>query len=420
MLKKISCSVSILLSITLLLFCSRFDETTGLGKDIIQDIDPSLTNVNQNFKSLDSMIVVSAFSIPDQNGSDFGIHRSSISVGMKDNVTASGFIEYKADWDIINKFGIGITDTTTFEIDSISLQVYTYNNTGENAGIPAKLDLYACINADSLSRTPLARQFPIASLYLSEDSTHYYGSTNSPTMLASIENFISSIKAQLKICDTDSCKDLLKTQLRFYLFSDDSNSVAHLSTEPTMKFFARKGLDSIRVSITPSYTNYVATDHNIDSISKIPVSSFATQRTAVFKLDISNLWKNLELFRSFRILSAGFSVTPKTYKNVYQDSDGDNSQTLNVLYHLSDKLYDNNSKFHGQTLRSVAKSVSVDSTGAPMDIFVLRNLEDIFQKLSSSRPSTVYLYLQLSGDEYKWKEVLWNNPEFKAILTTLE
>lgn len=366
------------------------------------------------------MIVVSAFSIPDQNGSDFGIHRSSISVGMKDNVTASGFVEYKANWDIINKFGIEITDTAIFEIDSISLQVYTYKDTDENAGIPIKLDLYSCINADSISRTPLAGQSPITSLYLSKDSTHYYGSYNDTTILDSIENFISSIKDQLINCPTDSCKNLLKTYLRFYLFSDDSNSVAHLSTEPTMKFFARKGLDSIRVSITPSYTNYVATDHNIDSISKIPVSSFATQRTAVFKLDISNLWKNLELFKSFQILSAGFSITPNTYKNIYQDSNDDKSQKLNVLYHLSDKLYDNNSEFHGQTLRSVEKSVSVDSIGAPTDVFVLRNLEDIFQELSSSRPSTVYLYLQLSSDEYKWKEVLWNNPEFKAILTTLE
>ncbi len=420
MLKKISCSVSILLSLTLLLSCSRFDETTGLGKDIIKDIDPTLTNVNQNFKSLDSMIVVSAFSIPDQNGSDFGIHRSSISVGLKDNVTASGFIEYKIDWDIINKFGIEITDTAKFKIDSISLQVYTYKDTSENAKIPAKLYLYYCINADSLSRTAMARQFPIASLCLSADSTYYYGSSNASAILSSVENFISSIKAQLKICDTDSCKALLKSYLRFYLFSDDSNSVAHLSTEPVMKFFAIKGPDSIRVSISPSYTNYVAIANNIDSISKIPVSSFATQRTAVFKLDISNLWNTLESFKSFRILSAGFSITPKTYKNVYQDTNGEISQTLNVLYHLSDKLYDKNSTLHGQTLRSVEKSVSVDSTGAPTDIFVLRNLEDIFQKLSSSRPSTVYLYLQLSGDDYKWKEVLWNNPEFKAVLTTLE
>lgn len=404
----------------LLLFCSRFDETTGLGKDIIQDIDPSLTDVNQNFKSLDSMIVVSAFSIPDQNGSNFGIHRSSISVGIKDNVTASGFVEYEVNWDTLNKFGIEITDTSTLEIDSISLQVYTYNDTGENAGIPEKLDLYACIDADSISRTPVARQLPITSLYLSEDSTHYSGSSDNTTILGSVEKFVSSIKEQIKICDTDSCKNLHKTYLRFYLFSDDSNSVAHLSTSPTMKFFARKGPDSIRVSISPSYTNYVAIDHDIDSVSKIPVSTFATQRIAVFKLDISNLWETLESFKSFQILSAGFSIAPKTYKNLYEDSDDETLQKLNVLYHLSDKLYDNNSTFHGQILRRVEKSVSTDSTGTPTDIFVLRNLEDIFHKLSSSRPSTVYLYLQLSGEEHGWKEVLWNNPEFKAILTTLE
>jgi hypothetical protein len=418
MLKKISRPVSILLSLIFLLSCSRFDETTSLGKDIIQDIDPLLTDVNQNFKTLDSMIVLNSFSIPDQNDSYFGIHRASISVGSKDNVSASGFVEFEANTDFLNKFGMEATDISTFKVDSISLQVYTYKDSSENARIPKKLDLYLCINSDSISRTALARQFPITSLYLSEDSTHYSGSSNNTTIRDSVEKFISNIKEQLKICATDSCKNLLKTYLRFYIFSDDSNSVAHLSTEPTMKFFARKGPDSIRVSITPRYTNYVAIDHNIDSISKIPISKFATQRTAVFKLDISNLWETMKSFKSFRILSAGFSITPKTYKDVYRDNE--ESQKLNVLYHLSDKLYDNNSAFHDQILRRVEKSVSADSTGAPADTFVLRNLEDIFHKLSSSRPPIVYLYLQLSGNEYRWKEVLWNNPEFKAILTTLE
>jgi hypothetical protein len=164
----------------------------------------------------------------------------------------------------------------------------------------------------------------------------------------------------------------------------------------------------------------VAIDHNIDSISKIPVSAFATQRTAVFKLDISNLWKNLDSIKSAQIISAGFSITPKAYKEVFDSSNDEAAKKLDVLYYLSDKLYDNNSTFHEQTLRRVEKSVSVDSTGNPSDTFILRNLEDIIHKLSSSRPSTVYLYLQLTDKEYRWKEVLWNNPEFKAILTTLE
>ena len=156
MLKKISRPVSILLSLIFLLSCSRFDETTSLGKDIIQDIDPLLTDVNQNFKTLDSMIVLNSFSIPDQNDSYFGIHRASISVGSKDNVSASGFVEFEANTDFLNKFGMEATDISTFKVDSISLQVYTYKDSSENARIPKKLDLYLCINSDSISRTPLA------------------------------------------------------------------------------------------------------------------------------------------------------------------------------------------------------------------------------------------------------------------------
>ncbi len=403
----------------LLLFCSRFDDTTSLGKDIIQDIDPSLTDVNGNFKSLDSMTVLSAFSIPDLKGSNNGIHRSTISVGTMDNVTASGFVEYTANADILDKFGIAVTDTSTFKIDSISMQVYTYKLTDENIRIPEKLNLYLSINTDSVFRTPLSRQLQVSSLYLSKDSTskdstHYYGSSNDTIIRKSIEKFISSIKTQLKICATDSCKNLLKNYLRFYLYSADSgSSVAHLSTAPTIRIYSRNGLDNIMVSITPSYTNYVAIDNETDSTSKIPVSTIATKRTAVFKMDMSNLWKTMESFKSFRILSAGFTVTPKTYKNIFD--------SLNVHYHLSDTLYDNTSAFQKQILRGVKKMVSIDSTGIPKERFVLRNLEDIFQKLSFSRPSTLYLYLQISSEkEYRWKEVLWNNPEFNATLTTLE
>lgn len=406
----------------LLLFCSRFDDTTSLGKDIIQDIDPSLTDVNGNFKSLDSMTVLSAFSIPDLKGSNNGIHRSTISVGTMDNVTASGFVEYTANADILDKFGIAATDTSAFKVDSISMQVYTYKRTGENNRIPKKLNLYFIINADSISRTPLSTQLQVSTLYLSEDSTHYfsedsthyYGSSKDTTIRKHIEEFISSTKAQLKICATDSCKNLLKNYLRFYLYSADSgSSVAHLSTAPTIRFYSRNGLDNIMVSITPSYTNYVAIDNETDSTSKIPVSTIATKRTAVFKMDMSNLWKTMESFKSFRILSAGFTVTPKTYKNIFD--------SLNVHYHLSDTLYDNTSAFQKQILRGVKKMVSIDSTGIPKERFVLRNLEDIFQKLSFSRPSTLYLYLQISSEkEYRWKEVLWNNPEFNATLTTLE
>lgn len=398
----------------LLLFCSRFDDTTSLGKDIIQDIDPSLTDVNGNFKSLDSMTVLSAFSIPDLKGSNNGIHRSTISVGTMDNVTASGFVEYTANADILDKFGIAVTDTSTFKIDSISMQVYTYKLTDENIRIPEKLNLYLSINTDSVFRTPLSRQLQVSSLYLSKDSTHYYGSSNDTIIRKSIEKFISSIKTQLKICATDSCKNLLKNYLRFYLYSADSgSSVAHLSTAPTIRFYSRNGLDNIMVSITPSYTNYVAIDNETDSTSKNPVSTIATKRTAVFKMDMSNLWKTMESFKSFRILSAGFTVTPKTYKNIFD--------SLNVHYHLSDTLYDNTSAFQKQILRGVKKMVSIDSTGIPKERFVLRNLEDIFQKLSFSRPSTLYLYLQISSEkEYRWKEVLWNNPEFNATLTTLE
>lgn len=398
----------------LLLFCSRFDDTTSLGKDIIQDIDPSLTDVNGNFKSLDSMTVLSAFSIPDLKGSNNGIHRSTISVGTMDNVTASGFVEYTANADILDKFGIAVTDTSTFKIDSISMQVYTYKLTDENIRIPEKLNLYLSINTDSVFRTPLSRQLQVSSLYLSKDSTHYYGSSNDTIIRKSIEKFISSIKTQLKICATDSCKNLLKNYLRFYLYSADSgSSVAHLSTAPTIRIYSRNGLDNIMVSITPSYTNYVAIDNETDSTSKNPVSTIATKRTAVFKMDMSNLWKTMESFKSFRILSAGFTVTPKTYKNIFD--------SLNVHYHLSDTLYDNTSAFQKQILRGVKKMVSIDSTGIPKERFVLRNLEDIFQKLSFSRPSTLYLYLQISSEkEYRWKEVLWNNPEFNATLTTLE
>lgn len=415
MLKKISCSVTTLL-LMFLLFCSRFDETTGLGKDIIRDIDPSLTEVNPNFRSFNSLPVTSAFSTPDQNDSLFGIHRSVISVGNKDNVSASGFVEFKFNSEILNAFKTKATDNTSLEIDSITLQFSNFKNTDKNSSLPVKLDLFACTDGDSTSRAPSSRQLPLASVYLNGDSTQYIGSTSNQLIRDSVENIVLSIKETIKACNSDTC--VKPVYLRFYLFNDEPGSLAHLSASATLKFYLRIGSDSIIANLKSNYTNFVAMDQNIDSLSKIPVSSFATQRTAVFKLDISSLQDTLASLKTFRILSAGFSIAPKSYKGFTNDT----ATQVRILYHLSDTLFDNNKVFlSGRVLRQMEMTVTVDTTQAPTDTFFLRNLEDILQKFSTGSQKTAYLYIQLSGkDDYTWKEITWNNPEFKATLTTKE
>ncbi|HEX3019454.1 MAG TPA: hypothetical protein VHP36_04100 [Chitinispirillaceae bacterium] len=428
MLKKFSYSFSILLPLLCLLFCSRFDESTGLGKDIIQDVDTSLTGVNKNFITVESSVTVdSAFSIPDQNDSLFGIHASKgskgtkvLSVGTKDNVSASGFIEYKIDYSILNQFGITVSDTSNLIIDSLSLKLTVYS---KQSIMPTMLNVFACLNADSTSRTAASRLFQIATLKLAKDSSSYSGISTDSILRTSARNIISTLKEKLKACNNDDkCKESIEPYyLRFYLYNADSCTLVHLSSSPTLGLHARKGTTSITKNIFPNYANYVAIGQNSDTLQKIPTSTFATLRTAVFKLDISNLWKTIDT-NNFQILSAGFSVTPKAYKNI--DKKDDSQREITVIYHLSDILFENNQKFLNQTLRAISKRISADSsTITPPDTFILSNLGSILKQLSNDRPSTVYLYLQLSSSsdiDYYWKEITWNNPKFKAILTSLK
>lgn len=416
MLKKICYSFSILFPLTFSLFCSRFDDTTGLGKDIIRDIDPSLTDVSQNFKTVETISIDSAFSIPNQNDTYFGVHPGALSVGTKENVSASGYLEYTFNSEIWSRFSLTEKDSCTFNIDSIYIQCDILN---KKSSLPSNINVYAATNEDKYRRTTQVKQIHIATLSLNKDSSSYSGPVFDSSLIDSIVTAFNSFRDQMLDCGkNDSCKNLIKDEVfRFCLFSDDTCNLAHLSSSPKMKFIARKDLDTLRVITTPASINFVAIENNSEILSNQPLSSFASQRIAVFKLDISNIWEMMDSTKFDEMLSAAFTITPKSYKNMFSENKSD---TLMVVYYLSDKLIDNDSTFKKQRVSNVQKIITSDTT-EKTDTLHLKNLDKHFQLLTTNKPSSVYLYLQLSNRyDLHWKEVLWNNPKFKAILTTLE
>lgn len=411
MLKKICYPLSLLLPLTAVLFCSRFDESTGLGSKIIQDVDPSLTDINKNFRTA-TLKVDSAFSIPDKNDTRYGEHpgiiagniNKTLTVGTKDGTTASGYLRYT--FDSLTWKTFKLSDTSSFAIDSVSMQISIHFMKSK---LPSSISVYTSTESEKYKRTRPDQSKLVATLVRENDSSDYYSGIITDT---SFDDAIVAAFSKYKEKSTGT------SVYYFSFFADDTCNYVHLKN-PTMKIFSKKDKDTIKAYISPDYLNYVAVEEDIESLNCKPISAFASSRTAVFKVNLNPLWETMDSTGLNEILSAAFKITPKTFVNkdtsgVVQEDD------IRIVYYISDTLFNNNQKFLEKPLKALQKTSTSNGTTTLEDTLVLKNLEDLLQQLSKRKPSTGYLYIQFHYDTFFWKEVLWNNPKFEAILTTLE
>ena len=146
------------------------------------------------------------------------------------------------------------------------------------------------------------------------------------------------------------------------------------------------------------------------------MSSSASGRTAVFEVDISSLWDTMDSTGFEEILSAGFLIQPASYKNL----EGKDS-VLSIRHYLSDNLV-NDGLILDSLLgkRGINVDTTLDSSGNIVDTVTLP-VEKFLQNLITTRPSTVYFYIELSQvTDMRWEEVVWNKPRFRAVITTLK
>jgi hypothetical protein len=408
-----------LIALALLLSCSGLEDTTGLGRDIISSTNPSAVNIDQNFRtfSRNESIVTGFFSIPDENGTSFGIHPGLIAAGSKDGYITSGYTEFTIDKNAGARFELGdepVSISLTF--DTLDYGTVAFKN--------LKLSLYQCAQDQKFSRSSITPEGKLIG-ELAPDSTvenRLSVEINDDKLVSEIFSACLALKECYDKCgDNKGCKDTCYDSLEaktfsFCLYNEDDSSFIRLS-QPLMRITLTRDTSTITDSIKPSYFNYVAQDENIDEQKALPVSSNVSGRTAVFKIDISSLWDTMSTSGFDEILSAGFNIIPETHINFDKEKD----TTFAVRHYISDNLIQDGSELDSLFFsRSFEFKIEKDSKGRLKKKLILY-ADRHLQKYRSKRPSTVFLYLQISkSSDMSWEKVIWKKPVFNAVLTTIK
>ncbi|HEX2958892.1 MAG TPA: hypothetical protein VHO70_18805 [Chitinispirillaceae bacterium] len=181
--------------------------------------------------------------------------------------------------------------------------------------------------------------------------------------------------------------------------------------------------------ILRSYSNYVMyetkeTLENRLNFDTYPISSFGPQRTAVFKLDIDSLWNTLAQQPAGngpafnKILSAGVAITGKLDSSFIKTRSDTTDTTISVRWFVSENLINDGRLLHRTDNKDIGENETLKN-GKEIVLPIEKNLQEILSRTSpSTRPSTVYLYLEaLSSKNYN-KQVIWSKPSLLTVLTT--
>jgi hypothetical protein len=97
--KKTLLITSTIISLLSLIGCSRFEDTTSVGSQLIQEADPSFLDFDKNLArlSLGTDIVTGIKSVPqDENDTNFGVHVSTVMpVGGKNGEISTAYYQFK-------------------------------------------------------------------------------------------------------------------------------------------------------------------------------------------------------------------------------------------------------------------------------------------------------------------------------------
>ncbi|MBN1601904.1 MAG: hypothetical protein JW915_09855 [Chitinispirillaceae bacterium] len=153
--KKHVLYVSAVISVLSIAGCSKFEDTTSVGSDVLNDIDPSFLDNAKNYTpfDLDSRdIVASDFSIPVENDTNFGIHVPSVTnqkpreayfpIGGKNGEVTTAYYEFETSFDIWNKVNGVDSLKQYFKVYSTVLQFDTANSGRADCNYNQKVHIF--------------------------------------------------------------------------------------------------------------------------------------------------------------------------------------------------------------------------------------------------------------------------------------
>jgi hypothetical protein len=388
-------------------FCANLDDSTSLGSGVINTVDPGKTDIDRYFHgfSLDSSYFKESFSVPFPGDTGFGYHYVSgkMFIGEANNEHSAGYIEVVFNRDSLASSRIFVGGDTLKSVKMIfahdhvpsvtALQFDVYNVDKRNKPfdtVPGrKLGAMTFNDIDTNSNIDTVELFDTAAgsfRHLFCDSIFYACSTST--------------------LDTLQRKDTL----RFAVINRGA-ALDSVHSACTIILSARRsssGPDSSRVKVlSSSFASYVVAEDGDPALLKgLPLSSFASKRTALYKYRVDSLWSAMR--PNSVLLTAGFLIpntTPDSLLTVQWALCSDVVHNGIVL----DSIFAAN-----KSVLSIEKSTAAAMTARFAD--VVDPLQKMF--VDGTKPAHVYLYVRYYNATSEWKTVnMIMKPSFKAMIT---
>lgn len=406
--------ISALFAAGSLLFCS-FDDSTNLGSDIIDTVEPDKANVGRHYREyvLDSTGLDQKYSVSRTDEIIHTVTSSVMVLGKRDGESSFGLVRFICPPD---------TDTTNHKrvsfrpADSLLAVKLVFSRIGN--GQEAYLNLYYNIE-DAVDTAKVSTPDTITMPFAGTISF-----AGKDSVLDTVEIVDSTIKTAIfKACTTTATSAFPGTRICFDIISQQDDRLIRLygSTPKLLVSVDKDTLPGKIDSVTKIYSVeralYVVKEDTLvfNARQSQPVSSYAPYRTAVFEFDPSALWKAMEdtvTRAANRLISAGFLIRHP----------GDDTNTLYVKYGVSTSPL-----LSGYEVDTMFDSSSV-LISIPRDTVAFANVRETLQRYArqNPRPVSLFLYLRLSfntsaalsSEEYEqWRTVTWDVvPYLKTII----
>lgn len=367
-----------------LLFCSQSETITGAGSGVISDLDSTLTNLDGAFRQvvLDSSDIQKAYSIPDEAPASNTRKTSYLLIGENGAEYAFGHMQF----DVTDSLPIPNTAYTKDDtLKSATLFIRTTGGVGDSE----RVNIHFSPEFDSL----------------------VYGNDTDAELLGSVKLEIDStdsislpeeLQKQIFEARTDSLK-----KATFSFSISDTVALMKVDNPYIIVKVAKKDGKTIRdsISCTTHFTVYEM-DEAVDSLSSMPLSSFSSQRTAVFEINTEDIFNSMNDASGITYSEVLNAIVTVGFEKEIPDS------VLNDLnIHFQFLLLD--SKLEGDSLKSQFLFESH---------YELKNrtfeVRRPVQKLLREAQKPLYAYIRLSSSRGGYESIVWSKPpKFEVVLT---
>jgi hypothetical protein len=407
LIKKILLLLTISVTVALI-SCSGLDnESTDLGKDVMQIVNPNVLDFNKNFRQLQiplTEMLKSTGSSANTIDTTPTINFSGIPVGERTIFSARIRCKFVINNEIRKNFKSSDILTFSFNADTIRDSNYTSLMTLGFINSKAHTD-WTNKNLTITSQSVLEKS--------DFDSTksQFRMLVNDSTLNADLTNNLKLYS----VATTDSAKNAIP-DYSFYIYIGSKAPLFTIKSDVKMVIKIANDTSKTLYPFSSAETKYTVFEHDTAKIVKdrdtIPMTSSVSGRAAYFKLDLSTLYnethtaQNGLLFNQIVDANLGCIATRWADTIVFPSKQGfaiDTSSDTRFKYFFTDKIIDDLNK-----IDSIASVANYNDYHTKNQIIrVDESLKEALILLENSTDKSLYFYIVNMKSSAYYQEILW-------------